>query len=106
MAVDHGTIFNWRFCYYPFNFTRRGVLRVSIGIPKEDFEYWMDCMNGPEWKAKFPGTMAKFPNGASAKISASTTPFDLIMSTLAAENTTSLTNHNLQDDLAASETRY
>jgi hypothetical protein len=106
MAVDHGTIFNWRFYYYPFNFTRRGELRVSVGIPKEDFEYWMDCMNGPEWKAKFPGTMAKFPNGASAKISASTTPFDLIMSTLAAENTTSLTIHNLQDDLAASETRY
>jgi hypothetical protein len=43
------TYINRRFRFYPFNFTRTGLKRPRVGLPQEDFEYWMDLVNGPEW---------------------------------------------------------
>ena len=45
---------NRRFCFYPFNFTKSGSLRVSVGIPKAEFEYWMTALNGDNWREKVP----------------------------------------------------
>ena len=99
VAYVQRRMINWRFRYYPFNFTKEGKTRERIGIPKADFEYWMEFVHGEEWRTQYKvsatvKTVKHIQNGRPV------TTYERIMSTIAEQNTTSSTITALEEQLA------
>lgn len=62
-----GPMINYRFRYWPFNFTPQGDIRNRVGIPRAEFEEWMRAVNGPFWKTAEATKTIQHSNSAPQK---------------------------------------
>ncbi|KAH7083326.1 hypothetical protein BKA63DRAFT_599345 [Paraphoma chrysanthemicola] len=102
---------NWRFRMYPFNFTRKGEMRELVGIPKEEFEEWMECVNGPGWDVKSQNnkqisTRARKSATEQAHCRPLVSTYDRIMNSLAEKKSSASTIAHLEEKLKEAGTLY
>jgi hypothetical protein len=94
---------NWRFCKYPFNFTRDGKPRERVGMSKDDLECWMSFTHRKKW------TVALAAEPTSEEPTASSPPktaYERVMASLAEQKAASLAYADLEQQLANLKAQY
>lgn len=81
-GVDFKTGLLTRFRFYPYNFDRKGQLRELVGLPREDYKFWMLYVHGVEWPKWFGQVKSKSNEGNKE----APTTFIRIMDKLSHEN--------------------